>query len=219
MRSGLIITERLLDGAIVVSLLWFGLVISRSGRAVAGGRDLVTVAVMATALIVIAVMVIALLAVFLKSRHRLPASLAGRLDQLVAGIVTQRGSTRIAVAGASVSVWLFETLALWLVCRATGTVLSVGQTMTLMGAASLSTLVPTAPAFLGSYQYVFVIVMSAFGLSESAGIVAATTIQAVFYGSVTVVGLGFMLARATLSLRSPAPLDSDQGVPRSNSSK
>jgi glycosyltransferase 2 family protein len=216
---GSIITERLLDGVVVVLLLWLGLVVSRAGRVGGGGHVLVTIAVMATAMIVLAVAMITLLAAFMRSGQRLPVSLAGRLNQLVAGIVAQRRGARLAVASASVGVWLAETVALWLVCRATGAALSVGQTMTLMGAASLSTLVPTAPAFLGSYQYVFVIVMGAFGLPESAGIVAATTIQALFYGSVTVAGLGPLLVTATRSLRAPKSAGPDQGVPRNNSSK
>lgn len=198
---GSIVAERLLDGVIIVSLLWAGLVIARVGSS---QETLMTVAVTATALILLLVAAILASTALERSRLRLPPWLAGRFSQLVTGMTSLQHCSRLTLATASVAIWLCETVALWMVCRATGLTLTPGQSMTLMGAASLSTLVPTAPAFLGSYQYVFVVVMGAYGLAESAGIVAATTIQVVCYGSVTVAGLGLMLLRAARGLRAAA---------------
>ena len=77
-----------------------------------------------------------------------------------------------------------------------------------MGAASLSTLVPTAPGYLGTYQLIFVIAMTAFGFSTSVGIVTSTAIQIVLFGSVTIAGmivLGFRSIRHVVAASETDP--------------
>jgi glycosyltransferase 2 family protein len=69
----------------------------------------------------------------------------------------------------SLGIWLFEGAALWSVVRSVDIGLTPTEGLVLLGAASLSTLVPTAPGFLGSYQFVFAITFAAFGLSQQPG--------------------------------------------------
>jgi uncharacterized protein (TIRG00374 family) len=198
---GSIIAERLLDGVVIVGLLWIGLVLTRVDRGSDPGRVLVTIAGSATGLLAVLALVLWILARTDRLPARLPAWLGSRLQELLRGVASLGSSQRPAVALLSVVIWAAETVALFLACRATGLALSPRQAMVLMGAASLSTLVPTAPAFLGSYQYVFVVAMRAFSLPQAAGLVAATVIQVVFYGTVTVTGLGLLVGRASTLLR------------------
>jgi hypothetical protein len=73
--------------------------------------------------------------------------------------------------------------------------LSLPQTALLLSVASLSTLIPSAPGYLGSYQFVFAHVFALFGLAESTGIVCASAIQIFFFGSVTVFAVALFLLR------------------------
>jgi uncharacterized membrane protein YbhN (UPF0104 family) len=99
------------------------------------------------------------------------------------------------VAALSAGVWLFEIMALYLTFRALDVRLELTQALLIMGAASLSTLVPTAPGYLGSYQLVFVLAMGVFGQPAVAGVAAATTIQVFLFGTVTIAGLGLLIHR------------------------
>ena len=198
---GSIIAERLLDGLMIISLLWLGLVLLRSQSDGGEADSLQTVALSASVFIAVVIALVLLLGVFGERLERLPIWLRTRVGHLIEGIAALRRGPSLVIVTLTVLIWISEAGALWLVCRATGLWLAGGQTAALMGAASLSTLIPTAPAYLGSYQYVFVIAMRAFGRPESAGIVAATVIQAVFYGSVTLAGLSLLIYRAVSPLR------------------
>jgi uncharacterized membrane protein YbhN (UPF0104 family) len=93
-------------------------------------------------------------------------------------------------------VWLLEGAAMWSVVRSLGVNLGLCQSAVLLGAASLSTLVPTAPGYLGSYQFAFALTLSAFGFSMAAGIVSASIVQVFLLGSVTVVGVAIYTLRS-----------------------
>ena len=198
---GSIISERLLDGLMILTLLWIGLILIRSQSANSEVELLETVALSASVFIAVVIALVLALAFFGGRLERLPAWLGTRIGHLIQGIAALRRGPTLVIGMLTVLIWIGEACALWLVCRATGLLLAGGQTAALMGAASLSTLIPTAPAYLGSYQYVFVIAMRAFGRPESVGIVAATVIQAVFYGSVTLCGLSLLIYRAAVPLR------------------
>src|SRR6185436_1520016 len=102
---------------------------------------------------------------------------ADRWDRLMQDISSvTRGQTGTIVL-CSLGVWILEAIALGSIVRAFGTTLSIAQLVALMGLGSLSTLIPTAPGFLGTYQFVFGQVFSLFGQAESTGVVVATPIQ------------------------------------------
>lgn len=68
--------------------------------------------------------------------------------------------------------------------------LSLAELMILAGAAALSMLVATAPGYVGSYQYLFGLALSAFDFAAAAGVVAASIMQLVLFASLTVIGIG-----------------------------
>jgi glycosyltransferase 2 family protein len=114
-------------------------------------------------------------------KNGMPVGLIGRVStlfkrflSLMRFVTTRRFFEALAL---SIPIWSFELLALWSICRAIGLVSTVGETLTLLGSASLSTLIPTAPGFLGTYQFAFVVVLRNFGVSEPRALVAATATQ------------------------------------------
>ena len=72
--------------------------------------------------------------------------------------------------------------------RSFGVSLSPPESLMLLGLASLSTLVPTAPGYVGTYQLVFAHVFHMFGYQQATGIIAATAVQIFCFGTVTILG-------------------------------
>ena len=70
----------------------------------------------------------------------------------------------------------------------------------LLALASLSTLVPTAPGYVGTYQLVFGNVFHIFGYPETIGIIAASAVQIFCFGTVTIFGGLVLLSRSSLTM-------------------
>lgn len=199
MVFGTIALERLLDAAIVVFGLSIGLLALHGATGVEPKSALrypfrVT---MAVAMAVIAVSV----ALALISRRewrwaaRNPRWIAIAMNFLD-GLKTLNRSNLGKLIVLSLATWIAETAALWCMARSIGDLLSVAGVVVLMGIASLSTLLPTAPGYVGSYQLAFAIAFGLIGISEAHGVAAATLTQAVLFGAVTVVGVTIYIARS-----------------------
>lgn len=133
--------------------------------------------------------------------HALPRTLTRLLGDLGRGLRSLNRATLARTLALTAAIWMAEVLALWAMFGALGVVLTAPQALFVMGAASLSTLVPTAPGYLGTYQLVFATTMTAFGLSATHGVLASTLIQVCLFGSVTVLGLVLYLARSLHNMR------------------
>jgi uncharacterized membrane protein YbhN (UPF0104 family) len=70
-----------------------------------------------------------------------------------------------------------DALTLWLLVKAVGLTLGFSDTLVLLGAASLSTLVPSGPAFLGTLQFAYALAVEFAGGARALGIAAATLAQ------------------------------------------
>ncbi len=121
------------------------------------------------------------------------------LDDLRRGIASLNNRSRARVILLTLLIWVCEGLALTAIIKALGTSLAPAQVMLLMSVASLSTIVPTAPGYLGSYQLVFVLVLGVFGYADVLGIAASVVVQIVLFGSVTAIGIGLLLGRSMFS--------------------
>lgn len=197
---GTIVVERVCDGVVLVLALWVGLALVLSPAASASASWILLVGVVSTAVFGSALMAIIFLHHIDISRFGVPAFLTTRWDSLVDGISTVvRGHTGMIVL-TSVAIWLAEVLALESMISAFVNPLSFAQGMVLVALASLSTLVPTAPGYLGTYQFVFASVFALFGYAESAGIVVATAMQLFCFGSVTILGILVLLSRGGIAV-------------------
>jgi hypothetical protein len=88
---------------------------------------------------------------------------------------------------------LADTGAIWFVLASLAVVLMPLQLALVMGIVSLSMLLPTAPAYLGTLQFAYVIGVTSFGFTNVQGLVAATACQAFLYTPLTLCGVLLML--------------------------
>ena len=198
---GSILIERMLDLAVVLSCLVLGLLFADI-LATAGIRDrFELIAISATIVVGIAILGVYVLRSGEFSRLPVPAAAARLLRDFAFGIESLNRRSLALAALLSSAIWMFEILALWCMFSAVDIHLTVAESLLVMGAISLSTLVPTAPGYIGTYQLVAVLAMTAFGYSHTHGVVAASGIQLFLFGSVTLAGISMLVIRSLARLQ------------------
>lgn len=183
-----IVVERVMDGMTVVAFLAVGLL------AVPSSHVTTTVLVLSAALFGGAMVCLALL-------HRISAipfvSRSPRAREILAnfqnGLV---GITRAQIGWAallSILVWCLEALMIALVLRGFGVVLAPLSMAFVVALVSLMTLLPSAPAFVGTYQFAFAFALGVLGQDDAVGLVAATAVQVAVLAPVTISGMSLLL--------------------------
>jgi glycosyltransferase 2 family protein len=197
---GTIVVERMCDGVILVAALWVSLALVVSPGA--GDTSWMTMVGLISSVLFGAALVFVIWSRRIDLHaFGLPDFIAVRWARLTEGISSvARGRIGVTIA-CSFGIWVLEVLALGSIVRAFDAAFSVPQTVVLVGLASLSTLIPTAPGYLGTYQFVFSQVFALFGHPPSIGVVAATTVQVFCFGGVTVLGIFLLLSRSGVELR------------------
>jgi uncharacterized protein (TIRG00374 family) len=198
---GTIVVERVCDGIVVVSALWIGFAWVVCTRLVAPEKPWVVLVGAASSMIFGAAMIFILVSQRIDLRRiGVMESISTRWDRLIDGVSSVlRGHARV-IALYSIGVWILEVLALASVVRSFGVSLSPPESLMLLGLASLSTLVPTAPGYVGTYQLVFAHVFQMFGYQEATGIISATAVQIFCFGTVTILGGIVLLLRSGLTV-------------------
>jgi glycosyltransferase 2 family protein len=204
-----ILLERLCDGITLVAVL--GLVAllfplpdwARQAGYVAAGLFL-AVAVVSLVALAHERVALRLLGTLLRP---LPEQLVARAQEtaasFVAGLrVLQSGRDLLAVAGWSVVIWSVELTTYLVVLRAVHPTLQAGTPLVaallLMVMVNLGTLIPSAPGYIGAFQFFGVLALSAFGVPASSALAVAIVAHAVQWLTVTVGGLIFV-ARESLN--------------------
>lgn len=126
---------------------------------------------------------------FLAAQIQAVPAIADRWQSFRAGLGIMRGQGALKVIGLSLIIWLLEGTAIWLVLQAVGVSLNGLQMLPIVGITSLSTLIPSAPGFVGTYQYAYAVGLQFFSYGSALGIAAATAVQLFLLGSVTITGL------------------------------
>jgi len=121
------------------------------------------------------------------------APLAHRFGQFRAALRILRSPSMAAAVLMTIPVWTADGTSVWFVLKAVHVSLTLRQLLMTLGIVSLSTLLPTAPGFIGTYQLAFVIAATSFGFSKAAGFAAATTSQLFILGTHCVIGVALML--------------------------
>ena len=186
-----IIIERLFDGFAVVGCLGVGLLLASWTRhpspllielLIAGGLLFGTV----------------LAAVLWFGRSPLPIAavrypkMAEKFGAMQRGFAILRTSQIMTIAILTVLVYVPDALTLWLIVKALGLGLGLSDTLVLVGVASLSTLLPSAPAFLGTLQFAYALGIEFAGGQAALGIAAATLVQLAIYLPVSLVAGGIL---------------------------
>ena len=188
-----ILVERAMDGVFVLCALVIGL--SAAHRAGAGSP-------MLAGLIGVGAAMVALLIAAPLVLRRVPAWVTGRLPARVGASLARADDAFAAMDGRMLmraglitgAIYLAEAATLAAMLQAVGAIPAPGLLLALLGAASLSTLLPTAPGFLGSYQLAYALVFELFGRDPVLGAAAATAVQAVLFTPVVLAALALALA-------------------------
>jgi uncharacterized membrane protein YbhN (UPF0104 family) len=171
-----IVVERLFDGLAVVGCLASGLLLA--GRAGRPAAVLIDAAIAGGALFGGA-LIVALGFDRLRPSRLLPRwpRLCRRLAAIEQGFSVLRSRRSVQTAVLTAIVYATELLAAWCVVKACGWDLGPADTLVLVGTASLGTLLPSGPAYLGALQFAYVLAIEFAGGQAAIGVAAATLVQ------------------------------------------
>ena len=100
-----------------------------------------------------------------------------QMVMVLRGFVLLRTRRTAEIAAFTLIICLPDALVLWCVVKAMGLSLGFSDTLVLLGVVSLSTLVPSGPAFLGTMQYGYALAIEFAGGPRAVGVAAATLAQ------------------------------------------
>jgi uncharacterized protein (TIRG00374 family) len=199
---GTIVVERVCDGVLLVCALWIGFFwVFFTRVAPAETSWMLAVGAAASALFGAALAFILVAQRIDLRRFGIMEGIATRWDRLVTGISSVLRGNATTVVLCSIGVLALDALTLASIARGFGVSFSPPEALALLGLASLSTLVPTAPGYVGTYQLVFAHVFHMFGYQQATGIIAATAVQIFCFGTVTILGGIVLLSRSGLTIR------------------
>ena len=211
---GTVVVERILDVAVLLGVLLVGLVgvaDANMPAALAGWAAwLFVLCVGATVgLVWLAPQLVGL-------RHRDPrgwyARLAGRWWPAVAEQLGHLGDALVGVrnirralvlVGLSILAWVFEGAMFVVVAVAFGTDYSSGAPWLSLASGTLATLIPSAPGFVGTFDYFAAQGFSAYGSPMGQAVAFAVTVHALLWVGLTLVGAPFAILRALAVRRNP----------------
>jgi uncharacterized protein (TIRG00374 family) len=185
-----IVVERLFDGLMVIGCLALGLLLAtRQDTA-----PLVNVLLISSALFgVILLGALSLAGPGMSGSFARSPRLSAHLMMVRQALHILRTRRIVAVALLTLIIYLPDTLSLWLIVKAVGLQLGFADTLVLLGAASLSTLLPSGPAFLGPLQFAYALAIEFAGAPAAAGIAAATLDQLCILLPVALVAAGILV--------------------------
>jgi uncharacterized protein (TIRG00374 family) len=210
---GTIVVERVCDGIVLVCALWLGLAWFSATRLTDGETSsIVATAAAASVLFGAAAAFVLVARRFEPRRFGVPERLAVHVDKLLDGVTSVLRGNAATVVLCTLGVWALEFVALGSIVHGFGIELAPSECLLLLGFSSLSTLVPTAPGYVGTYQLVFVRAFQLFGYPQTIAIAAATAFQVFCFGAVTVLGGLVLLSRSGVTIwraryTAPPPLD------------
>lgn len=195
-----IIIERLLDGIVVTSCLGIGLLLS--GATTEQRQVFVGVLLMAGALfgaLLLAALILGGSSLY-RRFERWP-KIRDRTEMVTRGLDILRGKRFPVVIGATILVYVPDTLSIWLIVKSVGVTLGFADTLVLVGIASLSTLLPSGPGFLGTLQLAYALTMALVGASPTLGIAAATLAQLCLFLPVALIAAFIVIFRSGMPVR------------------
>ncbi len=198
---GTIVVERVCDGVLLVCALWTGFLwVFFTRVAPVETSWMLAVGAAASALFGAALAFILVAQRIDLRRFGLAEGIATRWDRLVAGISSVLRGNATTVVLCSIGVLALDALTLVSIAHGLGVSFSPPEALALLGLASLSTLVPTAPGYVGTYQLVFAHVFHMFGYQQATGVIAATAVQIFCFGTVTILGGIVLLSRSGITI-------------------
>ncbi len=104
------------------------------------------------------------------------------LDRFVEGVASMRDARRMTwFLGLTCALWLVDALAVILVARALGTVLSIPAALVLLAALGASSTVPITPGQIGVFQWVASSVLGSYGAAPEPAVLISIALHAANY--------------------------------------
>jgi glycosyltransferase 2 family protein len=173
---GSIVVERLLDGLAVVSIFNIGL--AATAIPDENSSILLPIAIVSTTIFVLLYVLVRYFPIVQPILSRIPLGwLQSRLENFSETLSVVRKPGFLMPVCTTVLIYILEAATLSSALKATGIELTIFQNFIVLGAVVLSTLVPTAPGYVGSIQLSFIITLGAFGIESTSAFVAATAYQ------------------------------------------
>jgi hypothetical protein len=187
-----IVIERLFDGIMVICCLGIGLLLATAAKPNSG--VLINVLVTGSALFGTVLLAAFFLSGSIMSRigGRFPG-LSAQLGMVQQGLEILRTWRTLEVVAITLIIYVPDALTLWLLVKAVGLTLGFSDTLVLLGAASLSTLVPSGPAFLGTLQFAYALAVEFAGGARALGIAAATLAQLCLLLPLALIAVGILV--------------------------
>lgn len=188
-----ILVERVFDGLVLTGLLYLGI----------SGRDMPPWAA-ATGLaglllfggVLVAIGLLALTKGLWEPKiNALPsAKLRDVLAQFAQGLtmVAQKPHLPVTLLATSLSVWLVEGLMFLIAIRAFDLEVPTAAALFVMGVVNLGILVPSAPGYLGAFQYFGTLALSAWQVPPDTALACIVLIHACQYVPITLWGLSYI---------------------------
>jgi uncharacterized membrane protein YbhN (UPF0104 family) len=195
-----IVIERLLDGITVIICLGAGLFVSHGDSEV--GRVLGGVLAIAAA-----IFGSLLFAALVLSGGSMPRwfdrwpNIKGNMEMVRSGLNIVRSRSFPIMVAMSFLVYLPDILSIWLAVKAVGVTLDLSNSLVLTGAASLATLLPAGPAFLGTLQIAYALTMEFIGEPVAAGVAATFLVQVCYYLPVAIIAVVLIASGTRQPLR------------------
>ncbi len=135
---------------------------------------------------------------------RLADSVKTKAAAFVVGLRALRGGRNLLlIVGWSIIIWSIETTSYVLVMRSFDPTLTSGSpliaALLMMSMVNLGSLIPSAPGYVGVFQFFGVLALSAFGVPTGVALAIAIVSQVIQWVTVTGIGL-FFVARESMSL-------------------
>jgi glycosyltransferase 2 family protein len=187
-----IVIERLFDGVTVICCLGLGLLFAAAARPNAGllFNLLVTGGALFGAILLAAVYLSG--PMIPRIVRRFPG-LSGRIAIVQQGFEILRTWRTLKVIAITLIIYIPDAFSLWCLVKAVGLTLGFSDILVLLGAASLSTLLPSGPAFLGTLQFAYGLAVEFASGARALGIAAATLAQLCLLLPLALIGAGILV--------------------------
>jgi uncharacterized protein (TIRG00374 family) len=188
-----VVVDRVVDGITLIVL--FALLVAFSGA--------VPQALQYGMLLPLAVFAL-LLFVFLKPKYfnsfakpllkRIPF-VYKRLEPMIEDLVSGGSAfshglkSNLFIWGSSFAIWLIETAVFFLVANRLGIELTPVKALVLLVVVAMASMIPSAPAYAGTFEAAFIAVFLAFGLQQSDAFAFALTMHAIEFVVIMVAGI------------------------------
>ncbi len=113
------------------------------------------------------------------------------LDDLFTGAAAIKKGVKenLVIWGASLALWGINFILYYFVAQSLGIKAGVFELAAILAVSTLSTIIPSAPGYIGTFEAGFIVAFAAFGLGTQDAVAMAVIIHLLFFAATTLLGL------------------------------